>query len=68
MFDWMAWTAPVAVFFACIVAMLIGMTLWEIQLAHRRGGAARRSPPRGDRLIGLLGGLREPVVRRRQRS
>ena len=26
MFDWMAWTLPVAVFFICIVLMLIGMT------------------------------------------
>jgi predicted small integral membrane protein len=46
MFEWMAWTLPVAVFFTCIVLMLVGMTLWEI-----------KSPTvtRGDRLfIGLL--------------
>ena len=30
-FHWMAWTLPVAVFFACIVLMLIGMTLWELR-------------------------------------
>ena len=30
MFDWMAWTLPVAVFFICIVLMLVGMTVWEI--------------------------------------
>ena len=29
MFDWMAWTTPVAVFFTCIVLMLIGMTVWK---------------------------------------
>jgi hypothetical protein len=31
MFEWMAWTTPVAVFFICIVLMLIGMTVWEIK-------------------------------------
>ena len=31
MFDWMAWTLPVAVFFSCIVLMLIGMTAWELK-------------------------------------
>ena len=31
MFEWMAWTLPVAVFFTCIVLMLIGMTVWEIK-------------------------------------
>ncbi|NCP41397.1 MAG: DUF2160 domain-containing protein, partial [Rhodoferax sp.] len=28
MFEWMAWTTPVAVFFSCIALMLCGMTLW----------------------------------------
>jgi len=27
MFEWMAWTLPVAVFFSCIVAMLVAMTI-----------------------------------------
>ncbi|NCP55901.1 MAG: DUF2160 domain-containing protein, partial [Rhodoferax sp.] len=27
MFEWMAWTTPVAVFFSCIALMLCGMTL-----------------------------------------
>ena len=34
MFDWMAWTLPVAVFFTSIVLMLIGMTVWEDRKAH----------------------------------
>ena len=31
MFEWMAWTLPVAVFFTCIVLMLVGMTVWELK-------------------------------------
>ena len=31
MFEWMAWTTPVAVFFSCIVLMLVGMTVWELK-------------------------------------
>ena len=31
MFEWMAWTLPVAVFFCSIVLMLIGMTVWELK-------------------------------------
>lgn len=56
MFDWMAWTLPVAVFFAVIVLMLIGMTIWEIRspTVERRGFLPLRTT-RGDRLfIGLL--------------
>ena len=34
MFDWMAWTLPVAVFFICIVLMLIGMTVWAVSYTH----------------------------------
>ena len=41
MFEWMAWTLPVAVFFACIVLMLVGMTVWELQVAD--GACARAS-------------------------
>ena len=56
MFEWMAWTLPVAVFFVCIVLMLIGMTVWEIQSPTvMRKGFLPLETTRGDRLfIGLL--------------
>ena len=56
MFEWMAWTVPVAVFFACIVLMLAGMTLWEIKSPTvLRKGLLPIATTRGDRLfIGLL--------------
>ncbi len=56
MFDWMAWTTPVAVFFSCIVLMLIGMTVWEIKSpTTQRRGFLPLETTRGDRLfIGLL--------------
>jgi predicted small integral membrane protein len=56
MFAWMVWTTPVAVFFTCIVLMLVGMTLWEIkQPTTLRKGFLPLSTTRGDRLfIGLL--------------
>lgn len=56
MFSWMAWTLPVAVFFACIVLMLIGMTIWEIkQPTVLRKGFLPIATTRGDRLfIGLM--------------
>ncbi|MBS0468149.1 MAG: DUF2160 domain-containing protein [Proteobacteria bacterium] len=56
MFDWMAWTTPVAVFFSCIALMLIGMTLWEIRSpSTERKGWLPIATTRGDRLfIGLL--------------
>jgi predicted small integral membrane protein len=56
MFDWMAWTLPVAVFFSCIVLMLVGMTVWELKspTVERKGFLPMRTT-RGDRLfIGLL--------------
>ena len=56
MFEWMAWTLPVAVFFGCIVLMLIGMTVWELKspTIERKGFLPIRTT-RGDRLfIGLL--------------
>jgi predicted small integral membrane protein len=37
MFEWMAWTTPVAVFFTCIVLMLAGMTVWELKSPTMRG-------------------------------
>ena len=56
MFDWMAWTTPVAVFFICIALMLIGMTVWEIKSPTTlRKGFLPIATTRGDRLfIGLL--------------
>jgi predicted small integral membrane protein len=56
MFEWMAWTLPVAVFFICIVLMLAGMTLWEIKSPTvMRKGFLPIATTRGDRLfIGLL--------------
>jgi len=56
MFDWMAWTTPVAVFFCCIALMLVGMTVWEIKSPTTlRKGFLPMATTRGDRLfIGLL--------------
>lgn len=57
MFSWMAWTLPVAVFFICIVLMLVGMTIWEIRAPTvMKKGFLPIATTRGDRLfIGLLG-------------
>jgi predicted small integral membrane protein len=56
MFEWMAWTLPVAVFFSCIVLALVGMTVWEIKSPTvMRRGLLPIETTRGDRLfIGLL--------------
>jgi len=56
MFEWMAWTTPVAVFFVCIVLMLAGMTVWELKSPTTlRRGFLPMATTRGDRLfIGLL--------------
>ena len=56
MFDWMAWTLPVAVFFCSIVLMLAGMTVWELKSPTiERKGWLPIVTTRGDRLfIGLL--------------
>ena len=56
MFDWMAWTTPVAVFFALIALMLVGMTVWEIKSPTTlRKGFLPMETTRGDRLfMGLL--------------
>jgi predicted small integral membrane protein len=56
MFVWMAWTLPVAIFFTCIVLMLIGMTVWETRSPTvMRKGLLPIATTRGDRLfIGLL--------------
>ncbi|MBW8779351.1 MAG: DUF2160 domain-containing protein [Burkholderiales bacterium] len=56
MFEWMAWTVPVAVFFCCIALMLAGMTLWELKTPTTlRRGWLPIATTRGDRLfIGLM--------------
>ena len=56
MFEWMAWTLPVAVFFSCIALMLVGMTVWEIKSPTvMRKGLLPIPTTRGDWLfIGLL--------------
>jgi predicted small integral membrane protein len=56
MFTWMYWTPEVAIFFACIVVMLAGMTVWELRSpTHERKGFLPIATTRGDRLfIGLL--------------
>ena len=56
MFDWMAWTLPVVVFFVSIALMLGGMTLWELKSPTvLRKGWLPIATTRGDRLfMGLL--------------
>jgi predicted small integral membrane protein len=56
MFDWMAWTTPVAVFFCSIALMLFGMTVWEIKSpTSLHKGFLPMATTRGDRLfIGLV--------------
>jgi len=55
-FSWMAWTTEIAVFFICVVLMLIGMTLWQLRSPSvERKGFLPIPTTRGDRLfIGLL--------------
>ena len=54
--QWMAWTLPTAIFFATIVLILIGMTIWQIaQPSLERRGFLPIRTTRGDRLfISLL--------------
>jgi predicted small integral membrane protein len=56
MFEWMAWTLPVAVFFVCIALMLVTMTVWELKSPTvLRKGFLPLVTTRGDRLfIGLV--------------
>jgi len=53
---WMAWTPPVAIFFACIALLLVVMTVWELRSPTvARKGLLPLVTTRGDRLfIGLL--------------
>ena len=56
LFAWMSWTREIAIFFSCIILMLVGMTVWEIRSpsVERKGFLPLRTT-RGDRLfIGLL--------------
>ncbi len=55
-FSWMAWTIEIAVFFSCVVLMLIGMTIWQLRSPSvERKGFLPIPTTRGDRLfIGLL--------------
>lgn len=56
MFEWMAWTTPVAVFFCSVGLLLAGMTFWELRSPTvERKGWLPIATTRGDRLfIGLL--------------
>jgi len=57
-FSWMAWTLPTALFFITILALLIGMAVWEYFSpgGNPRVGILRFETTRGDRLfISLLG-------------
>lgn len=56
LFSWMAWTAPVAIFFIAIAVMLVAMTVWELRSPTvARKGFLPLVTTRGDRLfIGLL--------------
>ncbi len=56
MFNWMAWTMPVAIFFVSILLLLCVMTVWEIKSPTTvRRGFLPIETTRGDRLfIGLL--------------
>ena len=56
--SWMAWTWPTAIFFLTILALLVGMGIWEYASpgGHPRVGILRFETTRGDRLfISLLG-------------
>ena len=55
--NWMAWTAPTAIFFGAIALMLVVMTVWQaVSPSVERRGFLPMATTRGDRLfIGLLG-------------
>jgi predicted small integral membrane protein len=56
--SWMAWTAPTAIFFGVIAALIAAMGVWEYASpgGHPRVGILRFETTRGDRLfISLLG-------------
>jgi predicted small integral membrane protein len=53
---WMAWTQVTAIFFACIIGMLVAMGIWEARSpAVPRRGFLPMITTRGDRLfVGLM--------------
>lgn len=53
---WMAWTAPTAIFFGSIAALIAILTVWELRAPNPpRRGILPMATTRGDRLfIGLL--------------
>jgi len=53
---WMAWTWPSAGLFAIIIAMLVGLTIWElVSPTVERRGFLPMPTTRGDRFfVGLL--------------
>jgi predicted small integral membrane protein len=56
--SWMAWTWPTAIFFLTILALLVGMAVWEYLRpgGNPRVGILRFETTRGDRLfVSLLG-------------
>ena len=57
MLEWMAWTAPTAIFFAAIFLILCAMTVWQtVSPGVARKGFLPMPTTRGDRLfLGLLG-------------
>lgn len=57
MLDWMAWTAPTAIFFTVIACLLIVFTILAIKFPETpRVGILRIETTRGDRLfLTLLG-------------
>ena len=56
MLTWMYWTPEVGIFFACVVLMLAGMTMWDLRSPTvERKALLPIATTRGDRLfIGLL--------------
>ena len=57
-FSWMAWTLPTVLFFVTILALLVGMGIWEFLSpgGNPRVGILRFETTRGDRLfVSLLG-------------
>jgi len=56
--SWMAWTQPIAIFFAVIASLLLTMSIWEYFSpgGGPRLGILRFKTTRGDRLfVSLLG-------------
>jgi predicted small integral membrane protein len=53
---WMAWTTPTAIFFAAIIASLIGLVIWELRSPTvERRGFLPMPTTRGDRFfLGLI--------------